>query len=314
MSKITISEEKLNQLIYESIQESLEDEGLGRWLGNAYQWARNKWNNFKGDFNAGRNYQRYKNKDYDPYHYYQNGDEFRNLGGRQYGDYRYDLTADRNANAKQYGPSVYKNGGPAPQGGPQPNPDIAPPAPAPQAPTNNNQPTQNPNTRANVQNKAQQMISKNANFLKQKGFTLQNGQWIYAQDGSNSPALNSQYPDIVQAAKSYNMAMKAAKGLYEQKIRKIVAESLKRMYNEGKMDEVGKTKHGQRQLGRLSAKRFAQYDDALQQGDHEKATDYAYRHFQANRKAKEEHGKAQPSRSFERGYKSELRKQRRKRK
>ena len=47
MSKITISEEKLNQLIYESIQESLEDEGLGNWLGNAYQWARNKWNNFK---------------------------------------------------------------------------------------------------------------------------------------------------------------------------------------------------------------------------------------------------------------------------
>ena len=263
MSKITISEEKLNQLIYESIQESLEDEGLGNWLGNAYQWARNKWNNFKGDFNAGRNHQRYLNKDYDPYHYYDNADEFRNLGGRQYADYRYDLAAERNAAARQYGPSRFRNGGSqdAPQGGMQPNPDVAQPsfdngsgtapaapaaapsAPAPQAPTNNNQPSQNPTTRGNVKNKAQQMISKNANFLKQKGFTLQNGQWIYAQDGSNSPALSSQYPDIVQAAKSYNMAMKAAQGLYEQRIRKIVAESIKKMYNKGLKQNNKKARH-----------------------------------------------------------------------
>ena len=80
------------------------------------------------------------------------------------------------------------------------------------------------------------------------------------------------------------------------------------------MNEIGKDRHMQRQLGRLSAKRFAQYDDALQQGDHEKANDYANRHFEANKKARDEHGNGKPSRSFERGYKSELRKQRRKQK
>ena len=123
------------------------------------------------------------------------------------------------------------------------NATASPTTQAPKSPVNNNQPSQNSTTRGNVKNKAQQMISKNANFLKQKGFTLQNGQWIYTQDGSNSPALNSQYPDIVQAAKSYNMAMKAAQGLYEQRIRKIVTESIKNMYNKGLKQNNKKARH-----------------------------------------------------------------------
>lgn len=259
MSKITISEEKLNQLIYESIQESLEDEGLGRWLGNAYQWGRNKLANFRKDFEAGRRNQRLKNVNYDPLQYYADkygqdyADRMRGMSAQNYANQR--LNKMRNVWGVQDEPA-------APEVGLQPNPDVAPQAtgngtgaapaaapaaapsaPSPQAPTNNNQPSQNPTTRGNVKNKAQQMISKNANFLKQKGFTLQNGQWIYAQDGSNSPALNSQYPDIVQAAKSYNMAMKAAQGLYEQRIRKIVAESIKNMYNKVLKQNNKKARH-----------------------------------------------------------------------
>ena len=106
MAKVVISEERLNRIIEESIietiNEAMEDEGLGHTLGNAYQWARNKWNNFKGDFNAGRNYQRYQNMNYDPYSKYNNGDEFRNLNGQEYAAQRYNNTVARNANARQW--------------------------------------------------------------------------------------------------------------------------------------------------------------------------------------------------------------------
>ena len=71
MAKMTISENRLQELIQEGIcevlQESQYDEGLGHWLGNAYQTMRNKWNNFKGDFNAGRNKARWENRDYDAF-------------------------------------------------------------------------------------------------------------------------------------------------------------------------------------------------------------------------------------------------------
>lgn len=69
MAKMTISESRLHELIQESIYEVLQeaqyDEGLGHWLGNAFQTMKNKWNNFKGDFNAGRNKARWDNRNYD---------------------------------------------------------------------------------------------------------------------------------------------------------------------------------------------------------------------------------------------------------
>ena len=106
MAKVVISEERLNRIIEESIietiNEAIEDESLGHTLGNVYQWGRNKWNNFKRDFNAGRNYQRYKNMNYDPYSKYNNGDEFRNLNGQEYAAQQYNNTVTRNANAKQW--------------------------------------------------------------------------------------------------------------------------------------------------------------------------------------------------------------------
>lgn len=106
MAKVVISEERLNRIIEESIietiNEAMEDESIGHTLGNAYQWARNKWNNFKGDFNAGRNHQRYQNMNYDPYSKYNNGDEFRNLNGQEYAAKRYNNTVTRNANARQW--------------------------------------------------------------------------------------------------------------------------------------------------------------------------------------------------------------------
>ena len=116
MAKMTISENRLQELIQEGIcevlQESQYDEGLGHWLGNAYQTMRNKWNNFKGDFNAGRNKARWDNRDYDAFSYYgDDADNFRNYGGYEYGADRYNKTVERNARAKQYGRGKYGDEG-----------------------------------------------------------------------------------------------------------------------------------------------------------------------------------------------------------
>ena len=56
MSKMVITESELNRLILESINEELEDEGwLSNFAGRAYEWGKNKFNNMRNDFNAGRN-------------------------------------------------------------------------------------------------------------------------------------------------------------------------------------------------------------------------------------------------------------------
>lgn len=107
MPKSQLSEEKMVSLILEGTVEALEemsaDEGLGRFLGSATQWARNKLNNFKADFKAGQNAQRWYNRDYDPYAKYGNeGENMRNFNGPEYGAYRYNKTVERNANAPHY--------------------------------------------------------------------------------------------------------------------------------------------------------------------------------------------------------------------
>lgn len=88
------------QMHTNSLNENIANESLGNFLGSAYQWLRNKYYNFKNDFEAGRRYQREKNKDYDPYSKYGiYAERFRNLGGQEYADYRYNLAKDRNQKA-----------------------------------------------------------------------------------------------------------------------------------------------------------------------------------------------------------------------
>ena len=136
MAKMIISENRLQELIQEGIcevlQESQYDEGLGHWLGNAYQTMRNKWNNFKGDFNAGRNKARWDNRDYDAFSYYgDDADNFRNYGGYEYGADRYNKTVERNARAKQYGRGKYGD-----EGMPYPNQGGGSTNTPPQSPQN----------------------------------------------------------------------------------------------------------------------------------------------------------------------------------
>ena len=103
--KMLISESKLRELIQESIYEILEegqyDEGFGHWLGEKYQNLLNKWNNFRGDFRAGRNNSREKNKDYNSHGIYgDREDAVRSMGLGGYAKHRYDTEVERNKKAR----------------------------------------------------------------------------------------------------------------------------------------------------------------------------------------------------------------------
>lgn len=143
MAKMIISESRLHELIQESIYEVLQeaqyDEGIGHFLGNLWQSAKNKWNNFKGDFNAGRNKARWDNRDYDSFSYYgDEADNFRNYGGQEYAADRYNKTVERNARATQYGRQKYGD-----EGMPYPNQGGGRTNTPPQSPQNPNpSPTQ----------------------------------------------------------------------------------------------------------------------------------------------------------------------------
>ena len=105
MAKMTISENRLQELIQESIYEILEegqyDESFGHWLGNKFQTARNKARNFVNDFKAGQNDARERNKDYNPYSIYgDREDAVRRMGNGAYPNYRYDLETRRNQKAR----------------------------------------------------------------------------------------------------------------------------------------------------------------------------------------------------------------------
>ena len=105
MAKMIISENRLQELIQESIYEILEegqyDESFGHWLGNKFQTARNKVRNFVNDFKAGQNDAREQNKDYNPYSIYgDREDAVRRMGNGAYPNYRYDLETRRNQRAR----------------------------------------------------------------------------------------------------------------------------------------------------------------------------------------------------------------------
>lgn len=226
MAKMIVTEETLNRIIQECITEALEDEGVGNWLGNAYQWARNKWNNFKGDFNAGRNHQRYLNKDYDPYHYYDNADDFRNFGGQEYGAYRYNQTVDRNNAAKQWTADKKKPqtnpelGG---EGNVKTEPNTAPPQQSPQQPPQQQQATQQPPQQQRKGGFQPKQARPIANIQAQ----VTNGRVMSKADGQLVAAALGEYK-------------KNHPEVNEDVIRRAVNESFKKFLNE--IDETKKAR------------------------------------------------------------------------
>ena len=161
MSKMKINENDLKKIINESIQEVINegecDEGIGHWLGKMYQGARNKWNNFKGDFEAGRRKARYDNINYDSYSRYgDEADNFRNLNGDAYGAQRYNQTVRRNSIATPYSNERYRNNNTQ-----QAQPEVGQNSVQPQIrPQSNNGFTPNPDLGNNQQQSQQTSLNK----------------------------------------------------------------------------------------------------------------------------------------------------------
>lgn len=256
MAKFNTTQDRLLQIINESVKEVIEEsenEGLGSFLGKMYQKGMNAYNGFKKDFNAARNVERFKNRDYDPYARYgtETANNARNYGARQYATDMYNKTVDRNQNARQW--TTDKNNGnqqqntatqqSQPQQGPMANPDVAPQqnqqAQAQTQQQNTQQANLNPSRNntytQQTQNSAKALAQKNAQFLTSKGFKFVNGQWIYTKDGSNWPALRSQYPDIVQAAKSYAFATRKLQEARKTKFAKIISETITKYLKDNKI-------------------------------------------------------------------------------
>ena len=105
MAKMNINEERLQELIQESIYEVLEE---WKWLNNiadkagrAFQNVKTGFRQAKRSFDAGRNYVRDKHKDFNEYERYGDKEnDLRRMGLGGYEQYRYNLERNRNMNAR----------------------------------------------------------------------------------------------------------------------------------------------------------------------------------------------------------------------
>lgn len=128
MSKMIISESRLQELIQDSIYEVLmeneNDEGFGHWLGQTYQGIKNKWNNFRKDIEAGRDKARFDNKDYNGYSYYGDQEhEIRKMRGQNVTN---DTTETQSSSTTQNTDSTQSNDGqePSANNGTIPHPSL----------------------------------------------------------------------------------------------------------------------------------------------------------------------------------------------
>ena len=227
MAKMTISESRLQELINESIYEVLQEaqynEGVGHWLGNKFQTARNKIRNFVNDFKAGQNDAREQNKDYNPYSVYgDREDAVRRMGNGAYPNYRYDLETRRNQKARgemqnntQGGQQTQNNNGV------QPHPALA---------QQQQQPNKLQQVRVDRENQAKQALYKSGMVPQGSKDTITG--WV-RKDG--------QQPDENQLKLIDNW--KRVK-LYE------VKEKLNSLLEQ--LTEIGDTDKGQYMLGKLA--------------------------------------------------------------
>lgn len=236
MAKMTISENRLQELINESIYEVLQeaqyDEGLGHWLGNKFQTARNKVRNFVNDFKAGQNDAREQNKDYNPYSIYgDREDAVRRMGNGAYPNYRYDLETRRNQNARgemqnstQRGQQTQNNNSV------QPHPALA---------QQQQQPNKLQQVRVDRENQAKQALYKSGMVPQGSKDTITG--WV-RKDG--------QQPDENQLKLIDNW--KRVK-LYEAK------EKLNSLLEQ--LTEIGDTDKGQYMLGKLAKRKKSRGED-----------------------------------------------------
>lgn len=226
MAKMTISENRLQELINESIYEVLQEaqynEGFGHWLGNKFQTARNKVRNFVNDFKAGQNDAREQNKDYNPYSIYgDREDAVRRMGNGAYPNYRYDLETRRNQRARgemqnntQGGQQTQDNNGI------QPHPALA---------QQQQQPNKLQQVRIDRENQAKQALYKSGMVPQGSKDTITG--WV-RKDGQQPDKNQLQLIDNWKRVKLYE-AQEKLSNLLEQ------------------LNEIGDTNRGQFALGKL---------------------------------------------------------------
>ena len=235
MAKMTISESRLHELIQESIyevlQESQYNEGVGHWLGNKFQTARNKVRNFVNDFKAGQNDAREQNKDYNPYSVYgDREDAVRRMGNGAYPNYRYDLETRRNQKARgemqnntQGGQQTQNNNGV------QPHPALA----------QQQQPNKLQQARLDRENQAKQALYKSGMVPQGSKDTITG--WV-RKDGQQPDKNQLQLIDNWKRVKLYE-AQEKLSNLLEQ------------------LNEIGDTDKGQYMLGKLARRKKSRGED-----------------------------------------------------
>jgi hypothetical protein len=105
MTKITINESRLHELIQESIYEVLNEwqwlDNISRKLGAGYQNIKTGLRHATRSFNAGRNDIRDKHKDFNEYAPFGDREnDLRRMSFGGYPDYRYDIEKKRNEKAR----------------------------------------------------------------------------------------------------------------------------------------------------------------------------------------------------------------------
>ena len=236
MAKMTISESRLQELINESIYEVLQEaqynEGVGHWLGNKFQTARNKVRNFVNDFKAGQNDAREQNKDYNPYSVYgDREDAVRRMGNGAYPNYRYDLETRRNQkargevqNSEQGGQQTQNNNGV------QPHPALA---------QQQQQPNKLQQVRIDRENQAKQALYKSGMVPQGSKDTITG--WV-RKDGQQPDKNQLQLIDNWKRVKLYE-AQEKLSNLLEQ------------------LNEIGDTDKGQYMLGKLARRKKSRGED-----------------------------------------------------
>ena len=289
--KYRINEQQLNSIITNStlkvLSEAMEDEGLGRFLGDMAGRIRNGINKFTGDFNAARNNRMYQKRDYDSYQNYGYDPNSRNFDpntARQYKDAKNAgaSRASMGSFSTQYGDTVQ---GAQPQGNPQVAPQNTQQAEKPSAlqngPQDNPQMMNQPKVDGNAAGEGNQSIDPTRKLnrtvpAKQKAAGGGQNNKAYDdmsdEDLANSGMLSggkpmtpkttakkSYMPNQAFTQDSYNQ-MKAQgqerPRIPESKLNDIIKESVKKVLN-----EIGDTAQGQYMLGRLAARQAKKSGD-----------------------------------------------------
>ena len=236
MAKMTISENRLQELIQESIYEILEegqyDESFGHWLGNKFQTARNKVRNFVNDFKAGQNDAREQNKDYNPYSIYgDREDAVRRMGNGAYPNYRYDLETRRNQKARGETQNNTQDGQQSQNNNVvQPHPALA---------QQQQQPNKLQQVRIDRENQAKQALYKSGMVPQGSKNTITG--WV-RKDGQQPDKNQLQLIDNWKRVKLYE-AKEKLNSLLEQ------------------LTEIGDTDKGQYMLGKLAKRKKSKGED-----------------------------------------------------